>query len=119
MIRQDSEAVLRKRRPQDVRQKARATLVVDGGTRVSLRVQVRAAVLHHEVPNDLRPTTCGQDHRLAPALGGARQRLLKQRRRGRRSWQWWQWRWARRWLIRDVLLCPHGHVVRRRHILEG
>jgi hypothetical protein len=73
VVRQDGEAVLRKRRAQDVAQKAGSGVVVDG-TRVGLGVQVETAVLHHEVADDLRPTTCGEDHGLALALGRARGR---------------------------------------------
>ena len=47
MVRQDGEAVLRKRRAQDVAQKACAAVVIDGSC-VGLGVQVETAVLHHE-----------------------------------------------------------------------
>jgi hypothetical protein len=47
VVRQDGEAVLRKRRPQDVAQKARTAVVVEGSC-VGLRVQVETAVLHYE-----------------------------------------------------------------------
>ena len=73
MVRQDGEAILCKRWAQDVAQKAGAAFVIDG-TRVGLRVKVKAAFLQHETPDDLRPTTCGQDHGLAPELGRSRGR---------------------------------------------
>ena len=68
MVRQDGEAVLRKRRPQDVAQKARTAVVVEGSC-VGLRVQVETAVLHYEVADDLGASPLGEEHGLAFALG--------------------------------------------------
>ena len=73
MVRQDGEAFLRKRRAQDVAQKAGSGVVVEG-TRVGLGVQVETAVLHDQVANDLRRATRGDGYGLALALGGARGR---------------------------------------------
>ena len=81
MVRQDGEAVLRKRRAQDVAQKAGAGIVVDG-TRTGLGMQVETAVLHREVADDLGAATCGEDHGLALALGGARGRRARRSRVG-------------------------------------
>jgi hypothetical protein len=81
VVRQDGEAVLGKRRAQDVAQKAGAGVVVDR-TRVGLGVQVETAVSHHEVTDDLGSSTCSEKHGLALAFGRAR-RWQTGNRRGR------------------------------------
>jgi phosphohistidine swiveling domain-containing protein len=71
VVRQDCEAILRKRWAQHVAQKASAGVVVDRA-RAGPGVQIETAVLHHEVTDDLGSSTCGEKHGLALAFGRAR-----------------------------------------------
>lgn len=68
MVSQDGETFLGKRRAQNIVQEAGAGLVIES-TCVGLGLKVESAVLHHELADDLRLTTCGEEHGLALALG--------------------------------------------------
>ncbi len=73
MVGQDGETFLGKRRAQDVAQEAGAGVVIEG-TCVGFGVHVETVVLHHELADDLKLATCGEEHGLTLALGRTRGR---------------------------------------------